>query len=280
MTELHRQVKLTGFLALVFAATLAPTRSAQAQEVPEETVPANTLEETPPPAGQDGETDPIGGETDPDDGETDPANEESDGGGDAGVDDRREEGSDAELARPTGETESDRSERYPSDHFGHRLQVGLSALVGVGYQFDVAYGGDHCNMGDGTIASVCNHRSPMTLDIQLSFGITEGLEILAEYRLGLIEETFLDGSRSMAAGLGIRYFISPLNRFKFFIGALLDIDFTQGLDLDVFLRPIFGLQIEIVRWVAFFIQASVNLSFIRSFGISLDGGAGIQIRFP
>jgi hypothetical protein len=86
--------------------------------------------------------------------------------------------------------------------------------------------------------------------------------------------------RPMAFGVGVRYFVSPRSRFKFSIGALLDIDFTSSVKTDVFIRPIFGFQIEIVRWVAFFIQASVNLSFVRSFSIGLDGGGGFQFRFP
>lgn len=183
------------------------------------------------------------------------------------------------------EEEEDEVPRY--FQFGHRFQGGIGFVVGSGYFFEAAYGGSYCYMEDEPEPSVCHGRTPVFFDFQLSFGVTDGLEILLEYRLGLLEESFGGDegvlpttSRPMAFGFGIRYFIGATNRIKAFLGALLDIDFTQGLKVDVFVRPLFGLQIEIVRWVAFFLQGSVNLSFVRSFGIALDAGGGLQFRFP
>jgi hypothetical protein len=171
--------------------------------------------------------------------------------------------------------------------FGHRLQGGLAFLLGTGYAFEIAYGGDNCYSEDDADASVCNRQAPFFFDFIGSFGVTDGLEVLLEYRLGLINQSVVadDGvsiatSRPMAFGFGIRYYVSSLSRFKFNIGAIIDIDFTKSLKTDVYIRPIFGLQIEIVRWVGFFIQASVNMSFIRVFGITLEGGGGLQFRFP
>lgn len=175
--------------------------------------------------------------------------------------------------------------------FGHRFQGGIGILAGTGYHFHIAWGGEYCHQeGEEEGQEVCNGRSPVFFDIQASFGVTEGLEVLAEYRIGLIEEVYLSdasletsspsNSRPMAVGVGIRYFVSPLNRVKFFIGALLDIDFTKNLKVDLTLRPIFGMQVEFIRWMGFFIQASVNLSFIRAFGLSLDAAGGLQFRFP
>lgn len=217
------------------------------------------------------------GEQEADDADVEADGEETDG-----------EEADEETVDEVGEEEAGEDEpRFPHDHFGHRLQGGVGVTVGTGYQFEVAYGGDYCYDEEDPEASVCNHRSPLFMDFMLSFGVTEGLEILLEYRLALLEESFggndgaaITTSRPMAVGIGVRYFVSPLNRFKFFIGALVDVDFTKNLPVAVTVRPIFGLQIEIVRWVAFFIQGSVNISFVRSFGISLDGGGGFQFRFP
>ena len=182
--------------------------------------------------------------------------------------------------------EADDEEVPRSRQFGHRFQGGIGFVIGSGYFFEVAYGGNYCYMEDDPEASVCHGRTPVFFDFQASFGVTDGLEILLEYRLGLLEERRMsesgtpDDSRPMAFGLGVRYFIGATNRIKAFIGALLDIDFTEGLKTDVFLRPLFGMQVEIVRWVGFFIQASVNLSFVRSFGVALDAGGGFQFRFP
>lgn len=196
----------------------------------------------------------------------------------------------AEPGDEEASTEEEEEETPRSRQFGHRYQAGIGLVAGSGYRFEVAYGGDYCYQDDDNPydePSVCNGRSPVFFDFQLAFGVTDGLEVLLEYRLGLLEEHFggeehaaFTTGRPMAIGVGVRYFVSPLSRFKFFIGALLDIDFTRTVKTDVFVRPVFGFQIEIVRWVAFFVQVSVNLSFVRSFSIGLDGGGGFQFRFP
>ncbi len=289
MTELHRQVnpRAAGIAVALALIIVASTERTEAQEGPEEAVPAAA------PAGPTPRRAPTGEETDrrattADDQLAGGELGETQEGGGTG---ETIEADDTEDPLLTTTTESDEgtdedSSRFPYDHFGHRLQGGIGFIAGTGYQFEIAYGGDKCRTADGREESVCHHRAPAFFDFMLSFGATESLEILAEFRLGMLEETYFDGlrsdmsSRPMAAGLGLRYLVSPMNRFKFFVGALLDIDFTSGLDVDVYLRPIFGVQIEIVRWVGFFIQGSVNLSFIRYFGISLDGAGGFQFRFP
>jgi hypothetical protein len=191
------------------------------------------------------------------------------------------------VESPAEEAAEEEEEEDRSLHFGHRFQGGIGILAGTGYFFEIAYGGDTCYQEGSDNENVCHGRAPVFLDIQLSFGVTEGLEILAEYRLGLLTETFTakDGastteSRPMAVGLGLRYYVAPLNRAKFFLGALFDIDFTSGLKTDFTVRPIFGFQFDFVRWVGLFVQASVKLSFVRAFGLALDGAAGLQIRFP
>jgi hypothetical protein len=275
-----KSMALGATLALL---ALAWVSRAEAQEAPEEATPAaapgGAVQATPPvedeasgAAGQapDASTAPpaAGGDAEA----AQPPAEAVDGG-DAAVD-----GGDA--------AETEEPSRFPHNHFGHRLQGGVGFIAGSGYQFEIAYGGDKCRTADGRQESVCHHRAPVFFDFLASFGATEGLEILLEFRLGLLEDVNFDDlggevtSRPMAAGIGLRYLVSPTNRFKFFIGALLDVDFTQGLQTDVYLRPIFGVQVEFVRWVGFFVQGSVNLSFVRYFGISLDGAGGFQFRFP
>lgn len=202
--------------------------------------------------------------------------------------DEAEAESEAVAAEEPDEEEEDRG-------FSHRFQGGLGILVGSGYNFAIAYGRgneqEYCHQPGETEAQiVCHKRSPVFFDIQASFGVTEGLEVLLEYRLGLIEEVYLSDisaessvtgtSRPMAFGFGIRYYVSPRNRIKFTVGAILDIDFTNGLDVDVAIRPIFGLQIEIIRWIGVYAQGSVNLSFIRNFGLAFDLAGGLQFRFP
>lgn len=219
---------------------------------------------------------------------TQPADEEAeDFLQDPGTTDTPEQEPTTEESEETEETDENVDETPRHLQFGHRFQGGIGVLVGSGYFLEVAYGGDYCYQEGEEEPSVCHGRSPVFLDIQASFGVTNRLEILAEYRLGLITENFgnevgqnIRESRPMAIGVGIRYYIGAENRFKFFVGALIDVDFTKGLKTDFTLRPIFGFLVEFVRWVGFFVQASVELGFIRSFSISLDGAAGFQFRFP
>jgi hypothetical protein len=52
------------------------------------------------------------------------------------------------------------------------------------------------------------------------------------------------------------------------------------VDVDVTLRPFFGIQFDIVRWVGLFLQITPTMGFIRSFRFAFDGGGGVQVRFP
>lgn len=287
---------------------LTPSGSALAQEAevsppaepepaaasPEETGGEPAATETGEAEGEAAETGETGGEGEAGgEGELDPEAAAFLAGSEAAAAEGEGEGGAEAGEGEAGEGEETGEEEEEEDRgFGHRFQGGLGILAGTGYQFAIAWGGEYCHQpGEEDGQEVCHHRSPVFFDIQASFGVTEGLEVLAEYRIGLLEEIYLadsrveedpgeQASRPMAVGVGVRYYVSPLNRFKFFVGALFDIDFTKNLPVDVTLRPIFGLQIEFIRWMGFFVQASVNLSFIRNFGLSIDVAGGLQFRFP
>lgn len=180
--------------------------------------------------------------------------------------------------------------------YGHHFQGGIGVLVGTGYFFELPYANRSCTQvedGVPTAGTNCQGMSPLFIDFQGSFGVTDGLEVLVEFRLGLLEQylqnapntdegriTDQDPTRPMAFGVGVRYYTDPLGMFKFFVGALVDIDFTPSVDVDVTVRPMVGFQVDFIRWVGVFLQVSPTISFIRSLRFAFDGGGGLQFRFP
>lgn len=179
------------------------------------------------------------------------------------------------------------------EDFRHRHQVSLRAAFGKGYRLAFAYG-EHeiCGEDDGTPDETpCYSGSPAFFDLDLSFGVTDGIELTALLRLGLESEiTGLNAAagapeetKPLTLGFGIRAYADPPARVKIFVGARLLYDLTEAgaegkNDFAVRAEP--GLQIEIVRYVAFFIQGNATIGFLRWLRFEIDGGGGIQLRIP
>ena len=220
-----------------------------------------------------------------------------------------EETSQEELEAPTAEAPTEpppppdevtqpppaAEEPAPSklEDFRHRHQVSLRATFGKGYRLAFAYGENEvCGRDGGTADETpCYSGSPAFADLDLSFGLTDGLEVSALVRLGLEAEfTGLESgtgiaktTRPLTLGLGIRAYADPPARVKIFLGARVLYDLTEAgaegkNDLAVRAEP--GLQVEIVRYVALYIQAGATIGFLRWLRFEIDGGGGIQLRVP
>jgi hypothetical protein len=182
------------------------------------------------------------------------------------------------------------------EDFRHRNQVSLRAAFGKGYRLAFAYG-EHeiCGEDDGTLDETpCYSASPAFFDLDLSFGLTDGFELSALLRLGLESEVTglggtvegpaaLEETKPLTLGFGIRAYADAPARVKVFVGARLLYDLTEAgaegkNDFAVRAEP--GLQIEIVRYVAFFIQGNATIGFLRWLRFEIDGGGGIQLRIP
>jgi hypothetical protein len=175
------------------------------------------------------------------------------------------------------------------EDFSHRHQVSARAMFGKGYRLAFAYGEEEpCGLeddGETLDATPCYDASPAFTDLDLSFGVTDGLEISALIRLGL-EDEFTGGPEQttpLVLGFGIRAYADPLARVKFFLGARVMYDLTEAGrdgDRDLAVRAEPGLQIEIIRYVAFFLQANATIGFLRWLRFEIDAGAGLQLRVP
>lgn len=178
-----------------------------------------------------------------------------------------------------------RDEEGDDSDLDHEYQVGIRAGAGVPFVFALRYGdGAPCDR-DGS--PFCVFVGSGIVDVDVSFGATRDLEITAMFRIGMIGQEPSE-QNAMMFGLGIRSYLSPESLFKFYLGARLMLDFTQSgmVDagdwgpVDFGVRGEAGVQLDVVRYVGFFIQLGVNVTFLRAFGISPDLTGGFQIRFP
>jgi hypothetical protein len=163
----------------------------------------------------------------------------------------------------------------------HERQFGVAISPGGGFRVLFPYQeGVYC----GEIAKrVCSGRLPAYLDVQGSFGLNPHWDVVAELRLGL-EDDFAR-TRALALTPGVRYWVDPSQRLKFFTTLQLAVDLTEqhnrkltGYDLAVHNGN--GLMFELMRDLGFYVQLSETIGFVRWLRFEIDVGAGVQARFP
>src|SRR5690606_22003660 len=81
-----------------------------------------------------------------------------------------------------------------------------------------------CNAQD---TQTCGRVAGAILEPELSFGVTEGIEITTLARFGL-EDHPIANSKPLAFGAGIRAYPSPRSMFKFFLGVKGIVDVTSS----------------------------------------------------
>ena len=169
--------------------------------------------------------------------------------------------------------------------YSHRMQGGVGLIFGSGYRGMVRYHNKPaCEdvPSGGELKTFCHSRLPTFMDIQASFGVTRGLSVITDFRLGL-EKDFTH-SRPLALAPGIKYFIDADDRWKFFVTVQLAIDFSEQLPdvprADVGLRNTVGFQCDVHRLFGVWVQLGDTLAFRRYFSFALDAAIGLEVRFP
>jgi hypothetical protein len=177
---------------------------------------------------------------------------------------------------------------------GHLHQVGLGLQLAVGMRAINPYHDTYCGqLGDNGSSNqaYCLARTPMTFDLELSYGVTPSIEALLEARIG-VERDF--GTAPGAAGPrvhqlapGVRVFFSESGRAKFFstVQAVLDTtsyeDDTgsdRGLDLGV--RNVNGFWFDLKRSLGLYVFFGEEAGFKRWLSATLEAGLGVQGRYP
>jgi hypothetical protein len=174
----------------------------------------------------------------------------------------------------------------PPPSYSHRFQGGVSLAPGLGYRVIFPYDeGQPCGefKDDGTPKRVCTSRLPVFLELELAFGVTTSLDLIADFRFGL-EKDFTPGKAFFFAP-GVKYFIDPEKAFKLYASfQIVFDDEDQGAsnvdNFDFALRNANGLQYEVLRQLGLFAQFGETLGFVRWLRFELDFAVGVQGRFP
>jgi hypothetical protein len=163
----------------------------------------------------------------------------------------------------------------------HDLQFGVALLPGTGFRSIFPYK-DGVSCGK-TGKRVCTGRLPFFLDVQPSFGVGDHWDVLVDLRFG-IEQDFTN-SHQFAVAPGVRYWVDPDQDFKFFATIQVAYDTTAQHDPmvrnnDFALRNSNGLMFDVMRNFGVYLQLGATIGFVRWLRFEIDGGAGVQARFP
>ena len=172
----------------------------------------------------------------------------------------------------------------------HKGQFGVSARLGLGVRGIATYENTvYCGKTDPQaehgFASVCTGRTPLSLDLEASYGVTRSIELVLELRLG-IESEFgpapgADGPRPLHLSPGARFFFSEAKRTKLFVQPQIVFDFAgheRGNDFGV--RGLQGFWIDLHRSYGLYFYIAETLQFSRWLSAAFEGGIGFQGRYP
>lgn len=175
-------------------------------------------------------------------------------------------------------------ERKLVPSLAHDLQVGLAVMPGGGYRIVFPYKeGLDCGDRNSGMARVCTNRVPFFIDLQPSFGISQGWDFLVDVRLSFEENVFRH--HEVMVMPGFRYWLDPQSHVKFFTTLQLAYDATKQStstvsSSDVGVRNSNGLMVEIMRNFGVYFQFGETVGFVRWLSFNVDAGIGIQARMP
>ncbi|HTJ47275.1 MAG TPA: hypothetical protein VL463_34475 [Kofleriaceae bacterium] len=185
------------------------------------------------------------------------------------------------------------TKKPPSEavHQGHDGQFGLGLQLAVGMRAINPYDNEYCGaVGDNGNANqaYCLARVPMTLDFELTYGVKPAIEAMLEVRIG-VERDFgassadMTGPRVHQFAPGARFYFSESGRSKFFSTAqiVLDTSGYSGVDgTDFMLRNVNGFMFDIQKSYGVYVFFGEEVGFKRWLSATLEGGIGIQGRYP
>ena len=163
----------------------------------------------------------------------------------------------------------------------HKDQFGVSLMPGSGYRIIAPYkDGIPCGQQANR---VCTGWIPFFIDVQPSFGFARHWDVIVDLRFGVAAD--FNGSHQFAVAPGVRYWVDADLPTKFFatIQGVYDLNpqHTPGVkDYDFGVRNANGFMLEVMRNLGFYLQFGETLGFVRWLRFEVDGGVGVQARFP
>jgi len=176
------------------------------------------------------------------------------------------------------------------DHY-HQLGIGLQIPVGV--RVIAPYDHEYCGArgeNENENAEVCVGRVPATLDFVLAYGILANFELMLELRLGL-ERDFgpsiamsEDGPRLFHWSPGVKFYFSDAKTTKLFSTAQVAFDHTSydnsDVGTEIALRNVNGFELDLHPSYGLYLFIGEQIAFRRWFEVQVEGGIGIQGRYP
>jgi hypothetical protein len=247
------------------------------------------------PAGAAAQQDPLADEGDPmaepppSPAEPPPSPEGDMAGDEAPVDDLEAEQRATERAAGTTATPAD-DDAVPEGeiNYSHDGQFYIRAGIALPFLFAVKYGtGPRCseNLTDEGEAEIfCRRVGSPTLDLDVGFGLTPSIELSVLFRAGLTHAPIAD-TWQRTIGVGVRSYGSPVNQVKAYIAARIVAEFTPSDEpewgpVDIGGRGEFGLAIDAIRQLGFYLQLGATFQVLRGFYLIGDISAGLQVRIP
>jgi hypothetical protein len=163
----------------------------------------------------------------------------------------------------------------------HKDQFGLSLLPGTGYRIIAPYkDGVPCGQQANR---VCTGWIPFFVEAQPSFGFARHWDVIVDLRFGVAAD--FNKSHEFAVAPGIRYWVDadlPAKFFATFQGVYdLNPQHDPGVkDYDFGVRNANGFMLEMMRNLGFYLQFGETLGLVRWLRFEVDGGVGVQARFP
>jgi hypothetical protein len=163
----------------------------------------------------------------------------------------------------------------------HVDQFGLAVLPGSGYRIVAPYQ-DMVPCGQAN-KRVCTGWLPFFIDVQPSFGLSRHWDAIVDLRFGVVAD--FSQSHQFAVAPGFRYWVDPDLDMKFFatLQGVYDLNPQHDpntKDYDFGVRNANGFIFEVMRNLGFYLQFGETLGFVRWLRFEVDGGIGVQARFP
>lgn len=122
------------------------------------------------------------------------------------------------------------------------------------------------------------------MDLDVSFGITDSVEITALARFGLSTNVASD-VKPLVFGIGARAYANRHGMFKLFVGGRAMIDIQNSTvpnwhSIDFGARGEFGFMVDFIRWAGVYVQLGAGIQVLNGFYFMGDATGGVQARFP
>jgi len=184
-----------------------------------------------------------------------------------------------------------------TEPFSHKGQFGLSVRTALGLRAIATYDeAVYCGATDASVttgnAPVCLARSPMSLNLEASYGATARIDVLVELRIGL-ETDFgatpgsSNGPRMLFLSPGARFFFNEATRSSLFATAQAVFDFSGYKDAsgsrratDLGFRNLLGYWLDLHKAYGMYVFAGDTATFSRWIRLELELGIGFQGRYP